>query len=107
MFQFHIIQIRIVLIFSLIALSWSQALAQYNGKVEGTLNDENKKGIPFANVSVLGTTIGSYTDSVGHYSLEVPTNRKIKLAFSHINYDTQTFEVMVKVGETKQLHRIL
>lgn len=95
----------LTLCFVLVGLS--SVLAQYSGKIEGTLKDENGDGIPFANVAILGTAIGSSTDSLGNYSLKAPADQKVKVAFSHINYDGQTFEVILKVGETKKLDRIL
>lgn len=81
--------------------------AQNKATVFGQLKSEDEQGIPFANVAVLGTNIGGSTDSLGNYSLQVPSNVKVKIAFSHINYDGQTFELTLNPGEQRELVRIL
>ncbi len=81
--------------------------AQNKATVFGQLKSEDEQGIPFANVAVLGTNIGGSTDSLGNYSLQVPSNVKVKIAFSHINYDGQTFELTLNSGEQRELVRIL
>jgi len=81
--------------------------AQTKAVITGSLKDEDGKGIPLANISVMGTTLGTYSDSLGNYSLAVPADNKLKVVFSHINYTNQSFEVMLKPGETKRLDRIL
>lgn len=81
--------------------------AQNKATVFGQLKSEDEQGIPFANVAVLGTNIGGSTDSLGNYSLQVPSNVKVKIAFSHINYDGQTFELTLNPSEQRELVRIL
>jgi len=56
--------------------------------VSGTVTDaETGEPIPAANVVVLGTTIGTSTDSEGKYSLTVPDDAEI-LQFSYLGYVT-------------------
>jgi len=92
---------------SFLLMCFYTVTAQNNAQIEGTLKDENKQGIPFASVAVLGTTIGSSTDSIGNYSLKVPSEQKLKVVFTHINFDSQSFELQLKAGETRKLNRIL
>lgn len=82
------------------------ALAQ-TATLVGTLLDENNEPIEVANVSVLGTGIGTYTDDDGKYTLVIPAGEKLKVVFSHVNHESQSFEVNLKEGTTKTLDRIL
>ncbi|MFM1876951.1 MAG: hypothetical protein RL266_2688 [Bacteroidota bacterium] len=81
--------------------------AQNKATVYGQLKGEDDQGIPFANVAIMGTNVGGSTDSLGNYSLQVQAGIKLKIAFSHINYDSQSFELTLNPGETRELVRIL
>lgn len=83
------------------------SMAQNKATVTGQLLDEEGRGISLANVAVIGYSGGTYTDSLGNYSIEILAATKMKLAFSHILFDTQTFEVQLDAGEVKKLNRIL
>jgi hypothetical protein len=74
------------------------ASAQDRATVTGVLTDEEKRPIPYVSVGVVGTGIGGATDSVGVYSLSVPSNQSIKLAFSHVRFAGQTFELVLRPG---------
>ncbi len=85
----------------------SQIFAQSTGVLEGSLKDENDQGIFLANVAAVGIGGGTSTDSLGNYSLSIPAGVKVRISFSHINYDSQMFEVTLNAGQTKTLNRIL
>lgn len=85
----------------------TSASAQNKATVFGQLKSEDDRGIPFANVAVLGTNVGGSTDSLGNYSLQVPADVKIKIAFSHLNFEGQTFEMTLSPSEKRELVRIL
>lgn len=92
-----------LLLFSFAAeVAWAQTAT-----LVGTLLDENNEPIEVANVSVLGTGIGTYTDDDGKYTLVIPAGEKLKVVFSHVNHESQSFEVNLKEGTTKTLDRIL
>lgn len=63
----------------------------YGGKINqvfGTVYDsETNETLPFANVMVKNTTIGTVTDVDGRYSLTLPPNAEV-LVFSFIGYET-------------------
>ena len=101
------ITLRAAISFFILLVAGQLALAQSKGIVQGKLLDEENNGIYLANIAVVGVGGGTYTDSLGNYRLEVPADTKVKIFFSHINYDTQTFEVELGPGETKNLNRIL
>jgi hypothetical protein len=107
LFELPIIKLRAGLSFVLLLLMGLVSTAQNNATVTGQLLDEQKRGISLANVAVIGYSGGTYTDSLGNYSIEILAGTKVKLAFSHILFDTQTFEVQLDAGEVKKLNRIL
>lgn len=59
------------------------------GKV---VDDALKEGVPGANVSVKGTTIGTITDMDGNYTLDVPSKESV-LVISFIGYVTQEITI--------------
>lgn len=73
----------------------------------GTLLDEQEQPIEVVNVAVLGTSLGTYTDASGKYKLEIPAGEKLKVVFSHVNHESQTYEVNLNTGETRTLDRTL
>ncbi|MCF8461373.1 MAG: TonB-dependent receptor [Flavobacteriales bacterium] len=106
MTEFLTIKIRALLL-TLFALAMSAQLFAQKATVTGKLLDEDNKGIPFAAVAAVGFTGGTTTDSLGNYSLTILANTKLKVSFSHLNYDTQLFEMELADGEVKTLNRIL
>ncbi len=57
--------------------------------VSGVVVDENGEPIIGATVKVVGTSLGTVTDSNGRYSISLPRDRN-QLSFSYIGYLTQT-----------------
>ena len=82
-------------------------MAQETATVQGVLQDEEGRGIPYASVAVMGTSIGSSSDSLGTYTIRVPADKAVKLAFSHIRHVPQTYEITAKADEVRILNRIL
>ncbi len=60
----------------------------------------NGEHIPFATVSVKGTTIGTTTDETGHYHLLNLTPGKITLEVHSLGYKPMEKEVTIKAGQT-------
>jgi hypothetical protein len=85
----------------------NEVLAQSTATISGTLKDEDNQGIDFATVAAIGIAGGTSTDILGNYSLEIPSGVDIKLSFSHVRFEQQTFLVNLKAGQTKKLNRIL
>jgi TonB-linked SusC/RagA family outer membrane protein len=57
--------------------------------MKGTVSDESGDGLPGVTVAVLGTTVGTTTDAMGKYSLQIPTATS-SITFSFIGYKTVT-----------------
>ncbi len=56
--------------------------------ITGKVTDENGEGLPGVNVLGKGTTIGTITDAIGNYLLQVPEDVSV-LVFSYVGYKTQ------------------
>lgn len=103
---FQNITLRAVLSLGMMVLVSIGALAQ-KAYVNGQLLDENKQPIYLANVAVIGYSGGTYTDSLGNYSITVPAETKVRINFSHVQFESQTFEINLPAGETRTLNRVL
>ncbi|MBR2962516.1 MAG: carboxypeptidase-like regulatory domain-containing protein, partial [Alistipes sp.] len=63
------------------------------------INSTTGEHIPYINVTIEGTTIGTTTDAEGHYMiLDVPAGKYVIVA-SAIGYDTVQKEIVVVRGE--------
>lgn len=62
--------------------------------LEGTLQDKySKEPVPYATVTVSGTSIGSITNQTGAFRLNLPDSlMQSKIRFSHLGYITQKIE---------------
>lgn len=85
----------------------SQSLLAQKALVKGRLLDEDKQPIDIVNVALIGYPGGTTTDEKGNYSLEIPANEKVKVSFTHVQYEAQTYELTLAPGETKILNRTL
>ena len=63
--------------------------AQNTGVVKGKVTDKemSSEALPFANVFVKGTSIGSTTDMDGYYTFSVPAGQQT-IVFSFVGYET-------------------
>lgn len=60
--------------------------------VQGKLTDENNQPLPGVNIIVKGSTIGTTSDALGSYSIDVAEEDAV-LIFSFIGYETQEISV--------------
>ncbi len=79
-------KLSITILFSLLlSFSWAQ-----NGVVKGTVSDANNNDpIPFANVLIEGTQIGSTTDLDGNFTITGLQPGFINLRVSYVGYQTK------------------
>ena len=88
----------------LTAISFSQS----KGTITGTLTDKeaNNQSLPFANVLVKGTNIGTNTDIDGKYTLMIlPGSYTLQLSF--VGYETVEVPVTVTANETTIVNKAL
>ncbi|WP_299015625.1 TonB-dependent receptor [uncultured Polaribacter sp.] len=96
-----------ILFIALVALT--QVLtAQSKGTLKGLLTDKetNNEPLPFANVVIKGTTIGTTTDFDGNYVLQVPAGVKI-VQFSFLGYKTVEKTITIVAGETITVNQLM
>lgn len=90
-------------------LALSQFLiAQDKGKLTGLLTDKetNNEPLPFANVIIKGTTIGTTTDFDGLYSFAVPEGTHT-VVFSFLGYKSIEKKFTIKAGETVTINQLM
>lgn len=82
--------------------------SQNKGTITGTLTDKdtNNETLPFANVVIKGTNIGTTTDINGKYSLNVEAGNYI-VQYSFIGYDPIDFPVTVVKDKTIIINKAL
>lgn len=64
--------------------------------VKGIVMDQDQVPLPFVNILVQGTTIGTFTDLNGYYSITIPDNAGF-LNYSFIGYISKTLPVTSSV----------
>lgn len=78
------------------------------GTVSGVVldGDFDNSPIPFANVLVKGTSIGTTSDEDGKYELSIDAGKKI-LVFSFLGYETVEVPVTIVAGKNIKLDQVL
>ncbi|MBQ9339835.1 MAG: TonB-dependent receptor [Paludibacteraceae bacterium] len=78
--------------------------AQYDAHLVGHVLDETTgEHLPYVNVQLKGTTIGTITDESGHYFLkDLPTGRQTVI-FSYVGYETLELPVIIRENTTTEL----
>lgn len=81
---------------------WAQ-----KGTIKGTITDEKTNApVPFLNILVEGTTLGTVTDEQGKFQIMVEPGT-YNLVFSSIDYEASTEKVTVGPGETKEITKVM
>ena len=82
--------------------------SQNKGKVAGTITDAdvNNEAMPFVNVMIKGTTIGTATDMDGKYELSVVPGNHI-LIVSFVGYETVEIPFEVKANVTTTVNKAI
>ncbi|MFK8059383.1 MAG: TonB-dependent receptor [Polaribacter sp.] len=90
-------------------LTLSQLVAaQSKGTLKGLLTDKesNNEPLPFANILIKGTTIGTTTDFDGNYMIKVPAGTHT-VEFSFLGYKSIEKQFTIAAGETVTLNQIM
>jgi len=82
--------------------------SQNKGTITGLLSDKesNNQPLPFANVVIKGTTIGTSTDETGKYTFTIAPG-EYTIVFSFIGYENVEEKVTVVAGETITINKTL
>src|SRR5690349_14070802 len=84
-------QLRLVLVFMFLLVTIPAVFAQKR-TVSGKISDANGKPLPFVNVTVKGTSVGTTSNSDGVYSISVPQGSNT-LVFSFIGYKVNEVDI--------------
>jgi outer membrane receptor protein involved in Fe transport len=79
------------------------------GTVSGTILDKeyNDEPLPFANISIKGTSKGSSTDDNGKYSIANIEPGSYTLIIAYVGYETKEIPFTLKAGESKVINETL
>lgn len=75
--------------------------AQGNSFIKGIIFNENKQPIPNVQIIISPINRTASTDSIGSFTITVPSNQTLNISFNHINYLPTGETVNLKSGETK------
>lgn len=91
--------------FIFMMLPWSLAGPIYaqHGVLYGYVQDSSDTPIQIATISVPQFNTGTTTDSTGYYELNLPSGIGFTLIVQHLNYISQSFELMLASDERKQV----
>ena len=80
------------------------AAEHYDAHLVGhVLDEQTGEHLPFVNVQIKGTTIGTVTDESGHYFLkDLPLGHQT-VVFSYVGYETLELPVVIKEETTVEL----
>lgn len=90
---------KIKLVFYLLSIFTLHSIYSQDGIISGTVNDgEFNDILPFANILIKGTTIGTTSDFDGKYVLEVEPGT-YTISYSYLGYQTKEIsEVKIEAG---------
>lgn len=91
----------IMLSFSMTGFSQKKTDANIDGHV---LNKTSKEHIPFINISIKGTTIGTATDATGHYFFKNLPVGKFTIVASGIGFKPKEQEIILVAGKTIEVN---
>ncbi len=65
------------------------------GQIEGSVTDSNDRGIPFVNIYIENTYIGTTTNETGEYSLELSKPGNYTVVFQSLGFNTVKQQVTI------------
>lgn len=68
--------------------------------IEGKLSDQENNVLPFANIFIKGSSIGTTSNEEGRYRLELPAAGSYEIVYQYIGYQQQIIAIKVGEGET-------
>ena len=77
----------------------------YSQTINGHITDEQNNSLPAVNIAILSKNIGATSGDDGTYSLTIPANRSVIIAYSFIGYQIEKIRIpMLKKGQDYTLN---
>ena len=77
----------------------------YSQTINGHITDEQNNSLPAVNIAILSKNIGATSGDDGTYSLTIPANRSVIIAYSFIGYQIEKIRIpMLKKGQNYTLN---
>jgi hypothetical protein len=64
-------------------------------QIKGTVTDREGKPLPFVNIYVEGTYIGTTTNELGKYELNYTVSKQVSILFQYLGYTTQKHQLNI------------
>lgn len=90
---YHLKYNLISIFVALVALTGNSQTSVITGVI---LNSQNE---PIENVNINSNTIGTISNSNGFYIIRIPSNKNIKITFSHLSYKSVEINLNLKQGD--------
>ena len=82
----------------------ASAQSEYDAHLVGHVIDEKTgEHLPYVNIQIKGTNIGTVTDESGHYFLKNLTPGRVTVVVSYVGYETEELPVVIKENTTTEL----
>lgn len=89
----------------LLTISLLLSISSYSQTINGFITDVDGNSLPSVNISIFGKNIGSTSKNDGSYSLDIPANRSVVIAYSFIGFQVEKLRIpMLKKGQTYTLN---
>lgn len=101
-------KVLVSLFFAVLVCGVAWAQTENDAHLVGHVLDEaTGEHLPFVNVQIKGTSIGTVTDESGHYFLKnLPVGRQI-VVFSFVGYETEELPVQIVANKTVELKAVI
>jgi len=86
----------------LLLLTSTLLIGQELGVLTGNVRDSIGDPVDLANVTLLGTQVGTMTSADGTFSLEIPSGRSYTVVVSCVGYRTYQFAIRFQPGESEE-----
>lgn len=96
-------QKSIILLLTFVVFPFLQAFAQNAGSVEGSIKSDDGLWLLGASIIVKGTDNGTVSDIDGNFLLQEVASGVQKLEIRLLGYQTKTYEVNVRAGQTEKV----
>ncbi len=79
------------------------AFGQSNALITGFIFNSKNIPIPNVQIDIQSSRLQTFSDSLGQFSISVPSNTNIQVIFSHLNFDPKGKELNLEPGEIKHI----